>query len=356
VAWVSDKDDKKTSTKDQNTRTVTTVPWLANDFQSPPVSTGLEDTNKAPSIDTQNRTLAAWDKDKTYCLVIISGNDIGRLIRLEKSSLVIGRSPDVDLVIDDQSISRQHARITLQDNHTAKIEDLQSKNGTIINNDRIVQASNLKPGDVIQLGSGAKVRFDLLDQMQIKFLSNLYDSAARDPLTNLYNKRSFMDLLAKEISWHKRQDKPFTLISFDVDHFKRINDSYGHMCGDFTLKQISNRCIELSREEDFLGRLGGDEFACALRSTDLKGGLAVAERLRSCISRDPILISASQTTQAISVTISVGVVSRSNEELTSAQALMQAVDSCLYAAKQLGRNRVSAEPLAMEDKPKKEEE
>lgn len=159
--------------------------------------------------------------------------------------------------------------------------------------------------------------------------------AATDHLTNLLNRRAFLDAMEKEMRRAHRYGHPLTLLMLDVDHFKRINDTYGHPAGDEVLRRIAATTRRLLRDEDLTGRLGGEEFAIALVQAPLIAAAVVAERLRKIISELVIDFEGRQ----ISVTVSIGV-AEFGADADNLTRLVTLADERLYAAKHSGRNCV----------------
>ena len=161
--------------------------------------------------------------------------------------------------------------------------------------------------------------------------------ATVDDLTGLHNRRFFFQVAEQEVTRAKTYDFPLSLIMFDIDHFKSINDSYGHAAGDDALQAVAGRCRKLLRDNDVLARFGGDEFVVLL----IEGNLAskqIAERLRQEISKKPI---STDKGQKINVTASFGV-STVNKDIINLAGLLEKADQALYQAKLQGRNRVVA--------------
>jgi diguanylate cyclase (GGDEF)-like protein len=164
----------------------------------------------------------------------------------------------------------------------------------------------------------------------------LLDLNNLDPLTGIYNRRFLESRLKDEFNRFKRYGGNFSLIMMDIDHFKQVNDEYGHQCGDFILKSISSRICSLIRNVDYLARYGGEEFCCLLPETRLDAALAVAERFRT----DIMSHENNFDTNIIKITISLGV-SALEPGIESADMLFKKADDALYRAKEQGRNRVA---------------
>ncbi|WP_096704489.1 GGDEF domain-containing protein [Magnetospirillum sp. 15-1] len=169
--------------------------------------------------------------------------------------------------------------------------------------------------------------------------AELEELASRDPLTGIANRRHFEHLAGLELDHARRMGRSFALLALDIDHFKRINDTWGHAAGDEALKAFTNACRLALREYDILGRVGGEEFAVALPNTGPDGARVLAERLRAAVAE--LLIRPAKG-QFFDLTVSVGVAQLRDTDLTVATVLERA-DQALYRAKNSGRNRVVSE-------------
>jgi len=165
--------------------------------------------------------------------------------------------------------------------------------------------------------------------------NKLLEMNMRDGLTGIYNRRFLETILKNEFSRHKRYGGVFSIIMFDIDYFKKVNDTYGHQCGDFILKSISSRSSALIRNIDYLARYGGEEFCCVLPETGIKPAISVAERFRTAIFEQEN----NYDGNVIKVTISLGV-AEFRDEIESVNMLINKADEALYRAKKEGRNKV----------------
>lgn len=178
--------------------------------------------------------------------------------------------------------------------------------------------------------------FFILAYIRIKFKrmnEQLIDLVNHDPLTGIYNRRYFDTFIEQSISTFFRDKTPFQIIMFDIDHFKRINDTYGHPCGDYILKVLASLINNEIRELDIFTRIGGEEFAIILPETNIKDGEKIARKIREMIEEFPF----HYHNISIQVTISIGLATYNGESL---EELMDRVDSALYKAKTNGRNQV----------------
>ncbi len=273
--------------------------------------------------------------DASY-VVVLSGRSVGRMFLVTDGEMLIGRSPDAQVILDDDGVSRRHARLLVQEGDIT-VFDLESTNGTFVEGERVGHAGVvLSDGDRIRVGPNTILKYGYQDTVERQFLAQLYQSAARDDLTGVHNKRFFLDHLAQEIAYHRRHAEPLTLIFLDIDHFKKVNDRYGHQAGDAVLKEVALLLDRASRAEDMVARYGGEEFAIVLRSTPAREGRALAERLRVLVEQHEFR----HRDRVIPVTISLGVNTRAGDVLTTPASLVEEVDRWLYWAKANGRNLV----------------
>lgn len=268
-------------------------------------------------------------------LTVLSGPDTGRVFSLEGSPL-IGRGQRCHVRVDDNSVSRAHAKIVAATGPRWTLEDLGSRNGTFVNGDR-VDSRPLRDGDNIQLGASTRFRFAISNVEEEGVLRRLYESSVRDGLTGAYNRKHFNDRLATEVSYALRHGTELSLLIYDVDHFKRVNDTYGHLAGDRVLADLTGVVQHTIRAEDILARYGGEEFAVITRGVGLPGAVCLAERVRGLVERATIRFEGA----TLRVTVSVGVAAFSQLQTNrTVGALIQRADACLYQAKEQGRNRV----------------
>jgi diguanylate cyclase (GGDEF)-like protein len=254
---------------------------------------------------------------------------------------VVGRDAECDGVIRDDGISRRHARVVREAPGEFVLEDLDSTNGVFVDGERIAR-HHLVDGEKVLLGRRTILKFVLQDRLDLMFQRQMYESSVRDALTGAFNRRHFDERIASELSFAKRHDMAVTLAMLDLDHFKKVNDSWGHQAGDQVLQSVAKTLIEMLRQEDVFARYGGEEFAVIARGITAQGGLALGERLRAEVER--MAIRAPQGDR-IPVTISVGVCTASGGREAAAVDLLRQADVNLYAAKSSGRNRVVATEL-----------
>jgi diguanylate cyclase (GGDEF)-like protein len=269
-------------------------------------------------------------------LLRMDGVGAGQVLSVSQTPFTMGRHATNRLPIDDDSISRFHARFVSEEGKYF-VEDLGSRNGTFLQGKRITRAE-IRDDDWVQLGARVAFKFTLTDARQEGLLRKLYESSTRDALTGAYNRRHFEDRLRAELAFAVRHATDCALILLDIDHFKRVNDTYGHPAGDEVLRHLAGIATRALRTEDVFARFGGEEFAVILRGASTRGAGRLAERLREALSQQPAL----HEGQQIATTLSAGCAALSCCATPSPDEVIAIADRRLYAAKQGGRNRVVA--------------
>jgi diguanylate cyclase (GGDEF)-like protein len=273
------------------------------------------------------------------CLVHIypTGPSIGRRYLLGVESLLLGRGDESDIRIHDNSVSRRHAKIEpATDGYY--VVDLQSTNGTFVNNIQVVTPILLKDGDFIRVGN-CIYKFLSGGNIEAHYHEEIYRLTIVDGLTDIHNQRYLLEFLDREVARSVRHDRPLALLMFDIDRFKTVNDTYGHLCGDFVLRELSQRIKTQVRREDLFARYGGEEFCLVLVETVLREAIEVAERVRTTVAEQPFRFEG----HMLSLTISIGIASTAGNECSlTATDLIRQADENLYRAKEAGRDRVMA--------------
>jgi diguanylate cyclase (GGDEF)-like protein len=288
------------------------------------------------SNTTQRRTLrspaARAAGTGAACVVVIHGESLGQRLELKDAPVVIGRSPDAALQINHRSISRFHCRIW-PDAAGYRIRDLDSTNRTFVNEHPIIEAE-LRDGDHIGVGDSI-LKFMEQGSVEARYHEELYQLATSDPLTGLYNRRQFQELMEKEILRATRHLRNLCLALADIDHFKPINDRHGHPAGDTVIRGIAQLLRRNARADQLIARIGGEEFALVFAEQRLADATDAAERLRRAIEASPFELGGAPAT----VTVSIGL-AQWRRGMNGLSDLMRAADRQLYRAKQEGRNRV----------------
>ena len=271
-------------------------------------------------------------------LMRMDGVHAGSVFAVEQLPCTVGRHASNTLHIDEDSISRFHARIS-RDEEGFFVEDLKSRNGTFVGGKRITR-HRLKDGEGLTFGTKVAFHFNVSDSLEERLLRRLYESSTRDALTGAYNRSHFDERLQAEIAFASRHATEAALAIVDLDHFKRVNDTYGHQAGDQVLKQLVTIVQRSMRTEDVLARFGGEEFAIIMRGINLAGAYQLTERQRLTVAATPILFEG----KTIHVTLSAGCATTTCcSQPISPEQLLRVADRRLYVAKGTGRNRVVAE-------------
>ncbi len=278
---------------------------------------------------------AASAISRSACFIVIAGPEVGRMYKLDRDELIIGRIPEVAIQVQDTGVSRRHAKIVRRSDGTVELVDLQSTNGTICNGEK-VESRVLSDGDKIQVGATTILKFSYQDDLEEEFQRRQYESAVRDALTQCYNKKYFLERLPSDMAFARRHQSALSLGMMDIDHFKRVNDTYGHQAGDVVLRTVAKVVQDSIRADDMLSRYGGEEFTLIMRNTSLPEAAIAAGRIRQKVE-DCVISCGGQT---IRVTISIGIAVCLPDGTDDPEALIQAADTCLYSAKNAGRNRV----------------
>jgi diguanylate cyclase (GGDEF)-like protein len=282
-------------------------------------------------------------RDLRPALVFLSGDFLAVTIPLEREEVIIGRALEADVRVNDKKVSRRHASITTARNGESEepsyiLTDLESRNGIFLNGQRIGQEI-LQNGDKITIGEHI-LRFELLDEIDREYQRQIRRLLSHDDLTGLLSSRSFFSELRREASRSDAEKRPFCVLMMDVDHFKNVNDTYGHLTGSKTLEEIGLCITQILRSGDVASRFGGEEFAAFLMDAELAQGIVAAERIRTTIEEHEFsVIRQGKPTESHHITISIGVASFPDDSSDPIE-LVEMADSALYRAKREGRNRV----------------
>jgi diguanylate cyclase (GGDEF)-like protein len=293
-------------TRDRNSKTITAVE---------PVSHGTRRRGEA-------------------CVVVLYGPELGKRAAIGRTPFQIGRASKNELPIDQESVSRHHARITPTAARAYLIEDLGSTNGTFVNDERVTERRPLKDGDQIRVGRSI-LKFMSGANVEANYHEEIYRLMTVDALTQVFNKRYFNEALEREHNRAQRYKRELSLALFDLDHFKAINDAHGHLAGDAVLRQLAAEVKPRLREQDIFARVGGEEFAVLLPEIGADGAMTAGDKVRRIVEAATFLVE----TLPLRVTVSVGVASLESDS-KEAVTLYERADAALYEAKRSGRNRV----------------
>ena len=294
---------------------------------------GERTTNPNKTVVTVISSAPTRRRDpRDACLIVIYGEDLGRRIPLGLEPTIIGRSSKCEVQIDQESVSRNHCKIQFN-GKTYAIRDMGSTNGTYVN-DELIDEVNLRDGDQIKVGRTI-LKFIMGGNIEASYHEEIYRLMTVDGLTEVHNKRYFQEMMERESSRAARYESIFTLILFDIDHFKPINDTYGHLAGDAVLRQLGSLVRHRVRRDDVVARVGGEEFAILLPEVRVEGGVEVAKKMRELVEETKFIFEGTR----IEVTISLGV-AQWEPPHERPEDLVRVADEKLYEAKRTGRNRV----------------
>jgi two-component system cell cycle response regulator len=296
-------------------------------YDDPPTIPGTQAPVVAPVV--------AASPDRAT-LTVLGGLNAGQVFTLDRDESSIGRGRDADIRIDDAGISRKHARIQRADEGRHVLQDLGSANGIFVNGRR-VERVDLVDGDRVQIGPTVVLRFGVVTADEETLARRLYEGSTRDGMTQLYNRKYASERLVAEVAYAHRHGSFLSLIVSDIDHFKRVNDTFGHLAGDVVLRVVAAQMQKAIRAEDVLARYGGEEFVVIVRGIEQKNVYVLADRIRRSVER----LSIPWEARTLKITMSLGVASLEVcGPNATADELVAFADARLYRAKDGGRNRV----------------
>jgi two-component system cell cycle response regulator len=270
------------------------------------------------------------------CVVVIYANETGLLGKrfvLDNNTVRVGRGTDNTIVLEGDSVSRRHAHFECR-GHAWFVVDDNSTNGTYVNEEQIRGEAPLASNDRIKVGPTIFKYLSGADA-EAKYHEEIYRMTIVDGLTQIHNKRYLFESLERECIRARRHARDLSVVMFDIDFFKKINDQYGHLAGDHVLRELARIVQERTRRDEVFARYGGEEFTIVLPETSLEGATALAETIRERVEAHEFVFQA----ERIPMTISLGCAKLDAND-RSAQDLIQRADEKLYEAKRLGRNRV----------------
>lgn len=278
-------------------------------------------------------------KKPQACLVQYSGVALGKRYLFDDTEISLGRSPSADIYLNEGSVSRTHAVFLVTDQKVT-IEDKGSSNGTFINEQKITSAHPLKDQDMIRVGS-ILLKFFANNNIDNIIQDKIYRMATIDAGTQIFNKQYLIDSLTSELRFSKAYRRPLSIIYFDLDHFKKVNDTYGHNAGDQILREGAEVVKKIVRKDDIFARFGGEEFIIVLPNTTQQTAAELAERVRKLLE-DYVFELKTESGSVVNhkQTISSGV-AQLDSNMEKYEELLEAADKKLYISKQTGRNKVT---------------
>lgn len=272
---------------------------------------------------------------RTDCLVVIYTKEptlMGKRFVLDGDVVRVGRGTDNQIVLDSDAVSRRHAHFDARGAQWVVADD-GSTNGTYCNDEQVRREVALRNGDRVKIGSTI-FKYLSGEDVEAQYHEEIYRLTIVDGLTQIHNKRYLSEALERELIRARRHGRDLSILMFDIDHFKRINDSYGHAAGDTILHKVATILAGQVRRVDLAARYGGEEFAVVLEDTDRSGALVMGERIRAAVSA----LELGDMGIASPVTVSVGIASIPTD-CADTDSLLVTADEALYQAKRDGRNR-----------------
>ncbi|HEY0379024.1 MAG TPA: GGDEF domain-containing protein [Pyrinomonadaceae bacterium] len=308
------------------------------------------------NLNSDTLEMPGRGRDRRPALVFLRGELLAVPIPLERDEVILGRALEADVRVNDARASRLHARITTErDGETGftryRITDLGSTNGTVVNGQLVADAL-LQDGDKIVIGEHL-LRFDMLDEIDREFQRQIHRLLVHDELTGLLTGKSFFSELRREAARAAAESRPFCVLMMDIDYFKKVNDTYGHLVGNQTLEEVGGVIMRSLRAGDVAARFGGEEFAAFLLDAQYAQGLVAAERVRAGVEEYAFPITRHgaaehEEPQTHYITISLGVAAFPDDARDPIE-LVELADTALYRAKRGGRNRVCAYSSSAEE-------
>ncbi len=274
-------------------------------------------------------------------LIPVGGRETDFAFKLTGLTLKIGREKPCDILIEDPHVSRVHSEISCTPDYKITIKDLGSTNGVFVNGKKISE-SELKENDKILIGTRAHFKIQFLDAQDFETRQRNFRAANLDELTGLYNRKYFNDVLSREFSSCRRSNEPLSLMMFDIDHFKKINDTYGHLGGDLVLKTLGRVLQKDLRLENVACRYGGEEFSVIFRGLKWDAVAQIAERIRKGVENESFTFKE----HTFKATISIGIATLEENNLDTYEDLIHRADEHMYEAKETGRNRIVAKAIS----------
>ncbi|HZH04076.1 MAG TPA: GGDEF domain-containing protein [Myxococcaceae bacterium] len=271
--------------------------------------------------------------DSESCLVQVHGPDLGKKYVLAEEEFTIGRDVKNNIVVDLDNVSRRHAKIITR-NGRSYLSDLGSTNGTFLNEDEVLVEQPLRTGDYVKVG-GSIFKFLSGGNIESLYFEEIYQLTIVDGLTQVNNKRYFVEYLEREMGRCHRYQRALSLILFDLDHFKNVNDVNGHLAGDYVLREVAQLVKQRIRKEECFARYGGEEFAIVMPEAGSDNVRRFAEKVRVMVEEHAFVFESKR----IGVTVSLGVADMT-PEMTEPAHFIKLADANLYRAKKAGRNQV----------------
>lgn len=260
-------------------------------------------------------------------------NGVSQPLELSQESYVLGRDSQCGIVLEDDAVSRRHAVIERSE-QGYRLRDLNSLNGSFVNEIKVNEFV-LNSGDRVRFGKQI-YKFVAGTEIESQYYEVMFTLVTCDGLTQVPNKRFFQEIFARDWESMLRRGDKISVLVMDLDKFKSINDTYGHLAGDAVLVEFAKRARSILRSGEFLARFGGEEFVLLCSGASAEEAAAVGERVRCAIAAEPFIFEA----LSIPVTVSIGVADANHDTTFARESLIERADQALYQAKHQGRNQV----------------
>ncbi len=285
-------------------------------------------------ITTPKRLFSAANREACLVHIYPTGPNMGCRYTLGELPLMLGRGEDCDIRLHDHSVSRRHAKIEPTPEGFF-VYDQQSTNGTFVNDKQLDTSWLLQDGDYLRVGN-CIYRYLAGGNIEAEYHEEIYRLTILDGLTQIHNQRYMTEFLEREVVRSQRHARPLSVLMIDLDKFKSVNDTFGHLCGDFVLRELADIVRSSVRKEDLFARYGGEEFVLVLVETNSDEAVLVADRIRQSIADHQFRFDATP----VKLTISIGIASMAGDMTLTPASLLRAADENLYQAKRTGRNKV----------------
>ncbi len=292
----------------------------------------FDDTSEKTRVTDSIAIKPAESEQDVLVQIYPPGPNMGRKYLLTGRFITLGRDPSSDIMVGSDSVSRRHARLSSERGRRL-ITDLQSTNGSYVNDQPII-SEVLSNGDQVKIGDTI-FKYLVGSDVETAYHEEIYKMTIIDGLTQAFNKRYFLEALEREMSRAQRYGRPLSILMFDIDHFKSVNDNHGHLAGDHVLQALGRLISTRARREEIFARYGGEEFMILLPETPKDGAMELAEQLRKRVASYTFVFEGEE----IPITVSIGVATVSTEDISDTE-FVRRVDEKLYLAKSEGRNCV----------------
>lgn len=302
----------------------------------PPDDIITKQTTEVDLSSEARQILSAEQEGKRACLVFLTGMDAGRVVPLDEGVVVLGRSTRCNAMVQEDGISRRHAKVWLDLSGQAIVQDLGSTNGTYVKGKKIRNAK-IDPDEKIMLGRHTVLKFVLQDALEQSFQEGLYASSHKDALTGIFNRKGFKDRMTSDLSYARRHHIAASLILLNIDRMEAINLEYGPHTGDQVVVSMTNVIKEMIRSEDTFARLSPEDFAVLAKGIDHGGADAFAQRIGARISKQQVA-ARDDTDRIVDFTISAGIAAIHPYAVVDSGTVITVAQANLRVAKKRGPN------------------